>query len=99
MMTVEEKPDVTYADIGGSKEQIEKIREVVELPLLHVCFFYFSNLIFLLSLKDMFNLVLTLQKVFCYMDLRVQEKLCKKLKDETRNNQFFVGLLCGLIMN
>jgi len=37
MMTVEEKPDVTYADIGGCKEQIEKIREVVELPLLHVC--------------------------------------------------------------
>jgi len=35
MMTVEEKPDVTYADIGGSKEQIEKMREVVELPLLH----------------------------------------------------------------
>lgn len=35
MMTVEEKPDVTYADIGGCKEQIEKMREVVELPLLH----------------------------------------------------------------
>ncbi|KAL9644847.1 hypothetical protein ABK040_005328 [Willaertia magna] len=35
MMTVEEKPDITYNDIGGSKEQIEKIREVVELPLLH----------------------------------------------------------------
>lgn len=35
MMTVEEKPDVTYADVGGSKEQIDKIREVVELPLLH----------------------------------------------------------------
>jgi 26S proteasome regulatory subunit T1 len=35
MMTVEEKPDVTYADIGGSKEQLEKMREVVELPLLH----------------------------------------------------------------
>jgi 26S proteasome regulatory subunit T1 len=35
MMTVEEKPDVTYADIGGVKEQIERIREVVELPLLH----------------------------------------------------------------
>lgn len=28
MMTVEEKPDVTYNDIGGSKEQIEKMREV-----------------------------------------------------------------------
>lgn len=34
MMTVEEKPDVTYGDIGGCKEQIEKLREVVELPLL-----------------------------------------------------------------
>ena len=28
MMTVEEKPDVTYSDIGGSKEQIERMREV-----------------------------------------------------------------------
>ncbi len=36
MMTVEEKPDVTYADLGGVTEQIEKIREVVELPLLQV---------------------------------------------------------------
>eukprot|EP00798_Chlamydomonas_sp_ICE-L_P003964 gene3964-14045_t len=27
MMTVEEKPDITYSDIGGSKEQIEKMRE------------------------------------------------------------------------
>lgn len=35
MMTVEDKPDVTYKDIGGSKEQLEKMREVVELPLLH----------------------------------------------------------------
>lgn len=36
MMTVEEKPDVTYDDnIGGSKEQIDKIREVVEIPLLN----------------------------------------------------------------
>ena len=28
MMTVEEKPDVTYSDIGGCKEQIERMREV-----------------------------------------------------------------------
>ncbi|KAK6541028.1 26S proteasome regulatory subunit 7 [Orbilia ellipsospora] len=34
MMTVEEKPDVTYGDVGGCKEQIEKLREVVETPLL-----------------------------------------------------------------
>ncbi|PAA51172.1 hypothetical protein BOX15_Mlig013446g5, partial [Macrostomum lignano] len=35
MMQVEEKPDVTYSDVGGCKEQIEKLREVVEKPLLH----------------------------------------------------------------
>uniref|UniRef100_A0A0M3HYH9 26S proteasome regulatory subunit 7 n=1 Tax=Ascaris lumbricoides TaxID=6252 RepID=A0A0M3HYH9_ASCLU len=33
--SVEEKPDVTYADVGGCKDQIEKLREVVETPLLH----------------------------------------------------------------
>lgn len=39
MMQVEEKPDVTYSDVGGCKEQIEKLREVVETPLLSVSFF------------------------------------------------------------
>jgi 26S proteasome regulatory subunit T1 len=33
MMTVEEKPDVTYKDVGGARESIAKIREVVEKPL------------------------------------------------------------------
>eukprot|EP01091_Cochliopodium_minus_P011046 TRINITY_DN3067_c0_g1_i1.p1 TRINITY_DN3067_c0_g1~~TRINITY_DN3067_c0_g1_i1.p1 ORF type:complete len:426 (+),score=137.92 TRINITY_DN3067_c0_g1_i1:16-1293(+) len=36
MMQVEEKPDITYADVGGCKEQIKKLKEVVELPLLEV---------------------------------------------------------------
>lgn len=35
MMQIEEKPTVTYNDIGGCKEEIEKIREVVEEPLLN----------------------------------------------------------------
>merc|ERR1711912_213765 len=35
MMTVEEKPDVTYNDVGGSKKALEQLREVVEIPLLH----------------------------------------------------------------
>eukprot|EP01136_Pigoraptor_vietnamica_P031311 Opistho-1_new@91719 len=35
LMQVEEKPDITYNDVGGCKEQIEKLREVVETPLLH----------------------------------------------------------------
>ncbi|KCZ75549.1 26S protease regulatory subunit 7, partial [Anncaliia algerae PRA109] len=34
LMQVEERPDITYDDIGGCKEEIEKIKEVVELPLL-----------------------------------------------------------------
>ena len=42
MMQVEEKPDVTYSDIGGCKEQIEKLREVVETPLLSVSAFQFA---------------------------------------------------------
>lgn len=29
MMTVEEKPDITYNDIGGNKEEIQKLREVL----------------------------------------------------------------------
>lgn len=33
-MQIEEKPNLTYNDIGGCKEQIEKLREVVETPLL-----------------------------------------------------------------
>ncbi|KRZ15918.1 26S protease regulatory subunit 7 [Trichinella zimbabwensis] len=35
VMQVEEKPDVTYNDVGGCKEQIDKLREVVETPLLY----------------------------------------------------------------
>lgn len=35
MMQVEEKPDVTYDDVGGATDSLEKLREVVELPLLH----------------------------------------------------------------
>lgn len=33
-MTVEEKPDITYDDMGGLKDQLEQLREVVELPML-----------------------------------------------------------------
>merc|ERR1719215_2616282 len=35
LMTVEDKPDVTYDDVGGAKDSIEKLREVLETPLLH----------------------------------------------------------------
>jgi 26S proteasome regulatory subunit T1 len=35
MMQVEERPDVTYADLGGVTEQVKQLREVVEIPLLN----------------------------------------------------------------
>jgi len=35
LMTVEDKPDVTYDDIGGAKDAMMKLREVLETPLLH----------------------------------------------------------------
>jgi len=33
VMQVDRSPDVTYGDIGGIKEQVEEVRETVELPL------------------------------------------------------------------
>jgi len=44
MMTVEEKPDVTYDDVGGCKEQITQLKEVVEYPLLNPERFYTLNI-------------------------------------------------------
>ena len=35
LMEVEDKPDVTYDDVGGSKKSLMQLREVLEIPLLH----------------------------------------------------------------
>ena len=35
MLGEDEKPDVTYADVGGMDMQKQEIREAVELPLTH----------------------------------------------------------------
>lgn len=56
-MQVEEKPDVTYADVGGCKEQIEKLREVVETPLLHVKFFFKENSVLKKTIKKIIFLL------------------------------------------
>src|SRR6056297_2796526 len=34
VMQVDKSPDVTFADIGGIEEQMEEVRETVEMPLL-----------------------------------------------------------------
>ena len=38
-VVLEEIPDISYADIGGLGEQIEQIRDAVELPFLHAGLF------------------------------------------------------------
>jgi 26S proteasome regulatory subunit T3 len=35
MMKMGEKPDVSYADVGGLDMQKQEIREAIELPLSH----------------------------------------------------------------
>ena len=35
MLSADEKPDVTYSDIGGMDIQKQEVREAVELPLTH----------------------------------------------------------------
>ena len=35
MLGADEKPDVTYAEVGGLDMQKQEIREAVELPLTH----------------------------------------------------------------
>lgn len=84
MMQVEDKPDVTYSDVGGCKEQIEKLREVVETPLLHVfilfllsyILFYspYSITFFYYSQKNLSNWELSPLKVFCFSDRLELEK-------------------------
>ena len=35
MLSADEKPDISYADIGGLDTQKQEVREAVELPLTH----------------------------------------------------------------
>jgi 26S proteasome regulatory subunit T1 len=35
LMQVEEKPDVTYEQVGGMTDELDQLREVVEVPLLN----------------------------------------------------------------
>ncbi|MEZ5169646.1 MAG: proteasome ATPase [Acidimicrobiia bacterium] len=43
-LILEEVPDVSYADVGGLDDQIEQIRDAVELPYLHAELFHEHDL-------------------------------------------------------
>ena len=81
---MEERPSITYADVGGCKEQIEKLREVVELPLLEVspitskCF-----LILTPSPSDLPTLVSSRPRVSCSTAPQVPERRCVLVPSQT----------------
>lgn len=79
MMQVEERPSITYADVGGCKEQIEKLREVVELPLLEVSYHRAYSWIrrkLTFSLNDLPTSVSNLPRVSCCTAPLVPVKPC-----------------------
>ena len=85
MMQVEERPPITYDDVGGCKEQIEKLREVVELPLLDVScrFRHDSQLIQPVSLIDLPTSVSSRQRVYCSTALQERARLCVRGQSPT----------------
>jgi ATP-dependent 26S proteasome regulatory subunit len=53
MLGADEKPDVTYADVGGLDMQKQEIREAVELPLTHFDLYKQIGKYFELSLRGL----------------------------------------------
>lgn len=45
VMKLEKAPTETYADVGGLEQQIQEIKEAVELPLTHPEYFLIFNFI------------------------------------------------------
>ena len=91
MMQVEEKPDVTYSDVGGCKEQIEKLREVVETPLLSVrplhAYIAQSTNHWFHSLNATSVSVSTHQKVSSFSALQEQERPFAPVPSQTEQMQ------------
>lgn len=87
MMQVEERPSVTYADVGGCKEQIEKLREVVELPLLEVSTGGGRHSVYLLthtpSLSALPTSVSSHPRVCCSTALREPARRCVPVPSPT----------------
>ena len=83
-MQVEEKPDVTYNDVGGCKEQIQKLREVVETPLLHP--------------ERFVNLGIDPPKgLYCLLKYIINSKNCFLNKKITENFMQIFFLLCNAV--
>lgn len=81
MLGENEKPDVTYADVGGLDMQKQEIREAVELPLTH--FDLYRQIGGLINLNELWivqyyllSQVSILLVVSCYTALPEQVRLC-----------------------
>ena len=62
VMKLEKAPTETYADVGGLEQQIQEIKEAVELPLTHPE--YFFKLIFILIIFYCFPFFISFKKSF-----------------------------------
>ena len=56
MLGAHEKPDVTYADVGGLDMQKQEIREAVELPLTHFDLYKQIGMLLQSTLSELRNL-------------------------------------------
>ena len=82
-MTVEEKPDVTYNDVGGAKEQLEKLREVVDISQrLHRAYVYV--LFALLDIVLYYVIVSAAKPRFCHR-ATIENVVEKKVEEKTNN--------------
>ena len=79
MLGAHEKPDVTYAEVGGLDMQKQEIREAVELPLTHFDLYKQIGPFFLVTLANGPNISVQVSirpGAFCYMARPALEKPC-----------------------
>ena len=87
---MEDKPDVTYEEVGGAKESIKKLREVSRFSVLLVVAEWFdccatlrSSSCHSFTRSALFRLVLIHPRVFCCMGPLEPEKRCLLVQWQT----------------
>ena len=70
VMKLEKAPQETYADIGGLDQQIQEIKESVELPLTHPEYYEEMGIRPPKGLYPFFFLLNIFKNLLCYLSLR-----------------------------
>ena len=81
-----------YLDIGGCKEQVEKLREVVETPLLSVCITTpFKSSADVVRSRNAVNLIIIHPRVCFYLAQQERERLFALVLSLTEPTPFLFG--------